>query len=32
MGRVLSLSGYDALAVGNHDFDSGYQRLLEISA
>jgi 2',3'-cyclic-nucleotide 2'-phosphodiesterase (5'-nucleotidase family) len=31
MGRVLSLSGYDALAVGNHDFDYGYQRLLEIS-
>jgi 2',3'-cyclic-nucleotide 2'-phosphodiesterase (5'-nucleotidase family) len=32
MGRILSLSGYDALAAGNHDFDYGYQRLLEISA
>jgi 2',3'-cyclic-nucleotide 2'-phosphodiesterase (5'-nucleotidase family) len=31
MGIVLSLAGYDALAVGNHDFDYGWERLLEIS-
>jgi 2',3'-cyclic-nucleotide 2'-phosphodiesterase (5'-nucleotidase family) len=31
MGVVLSLAGYDALAAGNHDFDYGYKRLLEIS-
>jgi 2',3'-cyclic-nucleotide 2'-phosphodiesterase (5'-nucleotidase family) len=32
MGVILSLAGYDALAAGNHDFDYGYKRLLEISA
>jgi 2',3'-cyclic-nucleotide 2'-phosphodiesterase (5'-nucleotidase family) len=30
-GVVLSLAGYDALAAGNHDFDYGADRLLEIS-
>ena len=29
---VLSLMGYDAIATGNHDFDYGYERLLELSA
>jgi 2',3'-cyclic-nucleotide 2'-phosphodiesterase (5'-nucleotidase family) len=28
---VLSLVGYDALATGNHDFDYGYQRLLDLT-
>jgi len=27
---VLSLAGYDALATGNHDFDYGQERLLEL--
>jgi 2',3'-cyclic-nucleotide 2'-phosphodiesterase (5'-nucleotidase family) len=27
---VLSMAGYDALAVGNHDFDYGQERLLEL--
>jgi 2',3'-cyclic-nucleotide 2'-phosphodiesterase (5'-nucleotidase family) len=31
IGVVLSMAGYDALAVGNHDFDYGYLRLLDIS-
>ncbi|MDR1040005.1 MAG: bifunctional metallophosphatase/5'-nucleotidase [Deltaproteobacteria bacterium] len=31
MAEVLSLAGYDALAAGNHDFDYGYGRLLELS-
>ncbi|MDR1044894.1 MAG: bifunctional metallophosphatase/5'-nucleotidase [Candidatus Adiutrix sp.] len=31
MGVVLSLAGYDAIAAGNHDFDYGYKRLLEIA-
>ncbi|MDR1035385.1 MAG: bifunctional metallophosphatase/5'-nucleotidase [Deltaproteobacteria bacterium] len=31
MGEVLSLVRYDAIAAGNHDFDYGYKRLLEIS-
>ncbi|MDR1081223.1 MAG: bifunctional metallophosphatase/5'-nucleotidase [Deltaproteobacteria bacterium] len=31
MAAVLSLAGYDALAAGNHDFDYGYNRLLELS-
>ena len=28
---VLSMTGYDALAVGNHDFDYGKERLLELA-
>lgn len=28
---VLSMTGYDALTAGNHDFDYGYERLLELS-
>ena len=28
---VLSMAGYDALATGNHDFDYGQKRLLELA-
>ena len=28
---VLSMTGYDAITTGNHDFDYGYKRLLELS-
>jgi 2',3'-cyclic-nucleotide 2'-phosphodiesterase (5'-nucleotidase family) len=31
MGVVLGLTAYDALAAGNHDFDYGCKRLLEIT-
>ena len=30
MARLLSLMGYDALAAGNHDFDYGLPRLMEL--
>ncbi|GHV19139.1 metallophosphatase [Planctomycetales bacterium] len=30
VARLVALCGYDALAVGNHEFDYGWQRLVEL--
>jgi 2',3'-cyclic-nucleotide 2'-phosphodiesterase (5'-nucleotidase family) len=30
IARVMNQTGYDAMAAGNHDFNYGYQRLLEL--
>ncbi|MGL4799384.1 MAG: 5'-nucleotidase C-terminal domain-containing protein [Cellulosilyticaceae bacterium] len=30
MTKVMNLIGYDAMAAGNHDFNYGYKRLLEL--
>ncbi|MDR1164368.1 MAG: bifunctional metallophosphatase/5'-nucleotidase [Deltaproteobacteria bacterium] len=30
VGEVLSLTGYDAIATGNHEFDYGFRRFMEV--
>jgi 2',3'-cyclic-nucleotide 2'-phosphodiesterase (5'-nucleotidase family) len=32
VANILGMVAYDALAVGNHDFDYGYDRLLELTS